>query len=68
MLILKFDVQLLENEFLNRYREGDSVLYVFIVNDRKERLCVTEDKLSSWIPIWQQVNDVFDNHFPDIRI
>jgi len=58
--ILEFDVQLLENEFLNGYREGDRVLYVSIVNDRGESLCVTEDKLSSWGPIWQQANDVFE--------
>ena len=32
--ILKSDVQLLENEYLNGYREGDRVLYVFIINDR----------------------------------
>ena len=44
--ILEFDVQLLENEFLNVYREGDRVLYVSIVNDRGESLCVTEDKLN----------------------
>ena len=61
--ILEFDVQLLENEFLNRYREGDCVLYVSIVNDRRENLCVTQDKLSSWDPIWQQVNDVFEQLF-----
>ena len=46
--ILEFDVQLLENEFLNGYRKGDRVLYVFIVNDRGDSLCVTKDKLSSW--------------------
>ena len=58
--ILEFDVQLLDNEFLNEYREGDRVLYVSIVNDREKSLYVTEDKLSSWDPIWQQVNDVFE--------
>jgi hypothetical protein len=52
--ILEFDVQLLENEFLNGYREGDRVLYVSIFNDRGDNLCVTEDKVNSWDPIWQQ--------------
>jgi hypothetical protein len=50
--ILEFDVQLLENEFLNGYREGDRVLYVSIVNDRGKNLCVTKDKMRSWDPIW----------------
>ena len=45
--ILKFNVQLLENEFLNGYRKGDCTLYVSIVNDRENNLCVIEDKLSS---------------------
>ena len=51
---------MLENEFLNEYREGDRILYVYIINDRGESLCVTDDKLSSWNPIWQQLNDVFE--------
>ena len=45
---LDFDVQLLENEFLNGYRGGDRVLYVFILNNRGEGLCVTEDKVNYW--------------------
>ena len=52
MPILEFDVRLLVNKFLNRYREGDRVLYVFIFNDREESLCVIDDKLNSWDPIW----------------
>ena len=28
-LILEIDVQLLENKFLNNYREGDSILYMY---------------------------------------
>ena len=58
--ILEFDVQLLENKIFNGYREGDRVLYVSIVNNRGKSLYVTEDKLSFWDPIWQQVNDVFE--------
>ena len=51
--ILEFDVKLLKNEFLNGYREGDRAWNISIVNDREESLCITEDKLSSWDPIWQ---------------
>ena len=61
--IIKFVVQLLKNEFFNGYREGDRVLYVSIFNDRGESLCVTEDKVNSWDPIWQHVNDVFEKSF-----
>ena len=50
--ILECDVQLLENEFLNGYRDGDRVLYISIVNDRGETLCVTKNKLSCRDPIW----------------
>ena len=49
--VLEFDVQLLENKYLNNYREGDRVLYVSIVNDRGQSLCVTKDKLRSYDPI-----------------
>ena len=31
--ILEFDVQLLENEFLNKHKEVDRLLYVSIIND-----------------------------------
>ena len=57
--ILEFDVQLLDNEYLNDYGEGDSVLYVSIVNNHAENLCVKEHKLRYCDPIWRQVNDVF---------
>ena len=61
--ILEFDVQLLENEYFNDYREGDRVLYVSVVNDRGESLCVTKDKLRFSDPMWQQVNNVFEQSF-----
>ena len=64
---LEFDIQVFENEFLNGYREGDHVLYVSIVNDSGNMLCITEGKLSSWDPIWQQVNDIFEHSFLDMR-
>ena len=48
---------------MNEYREGDRVLYVSIVNDRGENLFVSNDKLSSKDPIWQQVNNVFEQSF-----
>ena len=67
-LFPEFDIQLFENEFLNGYIQSDCVLYVSIVNDSGKRLCVTEDKLSSWDPIWQQVNDVFEQSLSDMRI
>ena len=58
--ILEFDVQSLENEFVNGYKEDDRVLYVSIINHCGKNLCVTDDKLSFWDPIWQQLNDVFE--------
>ena len=61
--ILKIDVQLLENEFINEYREGDCVLYVFIVNNCGKSLFVSEDKLKSWDPIWEQINNIFEQSF-----
>ena len=66
--ILEFDVQLLENEFLNGYREDDRVLYVSILNDRGESLCVIEDKVKFLDPIRQQVNDILKSHFPVMNI
>ena len=69
--ILEFDVQLLENEFLSGYKKDDRVLYVSIVNDCGESLCVTEDKLRFCDPIWQQVNDVFEqslSQYEDLKV
>ncbi len=66
--ILEFDVQLLENEFLNGYREGDRVLYVSIVNDRGESLCVTEDKLSSWVQYGNKRTMFLRSRFLKMRI
>lgn len=53
--ILVIDVQLLENEFVAGYREGNRVLYVSVVNNLGVNSMMNEEKLKSWSPLWQQV-------------
>jgi hypothetical protein len=55
--ILEIYVQLLEKEFFGGYREGDHVMYVFIVNNLGVGSMMTEEKVKSGTPLWQQVND-----------
>jgi len=58
--ILEGDVQLLENEFSNGYREGDRVLYVSIAKNDGSCLDVTDETISSWNQHWQRANQRFE--------
>ena len=58
--ILEGDVQLLENEFSNGYREGDRVLYVSIAKNDGSCLDVTDETFSSWNQHWQRANQRFE--------
>ena len=58
--ILEGDVQLLETEFSNGYREGDRVLYVSIAKNDGSSLDVTDETVSSWDQHWQRANDLFE--------
>ena len=46
--ILEGDVQLLETEFSNGYREGDCVLYVSVTINDGYFLDITDETVSSW--------------------
>ena len=58
--ILEGDVQLLETEFSNGYREGDRVLYVSIAKNDGSSLDVTDETVSSWDQHWQRANHRFE--------
>ena len=58
--IIEDDVQLLEIEFSNGYREGDHVLYVSVAKNDGSCLDVTDDTVSSWNQHWQRVNHRFE--------
>ena len=45
--INEVDVQRLENEFANGYRDGDRVLYVALYNNHKDSLNVSDDIMAS---------------------
>lgn len=51
--ILEIDVYLLENDFSSGYREGNSMLYVSVINNLGVSLMVTMEKLETWSPLWQ---------------
>lgn len=58
--ILEGDVQLLETEFSNGYREGNRDLYVSIAKNDGFFLDVTGETISSWNQHWQRVNHRFE--------
>ena len=58
--ILEIDIQLLENEFVSWYREGDRVLYVPVMNNLRVSSMVTEEMLKTWSPLWQEIIDNFE--------
>ena len=58
--ILEGDVQLLETEFFNGYREGDRVLYVSFTKNDGSSLDVTDETVSTWDQHWQRANQCFE--------
>jgi hypothetical protein len=54
------DVQRLESEFVNGYRDGDRVLYISVYNSHEESCELTDDTIGTWSPHWQQVNAEFE--------
>ena len=63
--IIKGDVQLLETEFSNGYREGDRVLYVLIAKNDGYSLDVTDKIVSSWDQHWQCANHRFEKELDE---
>ncbi len=54
------EVQRLENEFINGYREGDRVLFVSPYNDLEQSQDVTEVYTNEWGIYWHEVNAAFE--------
>lgn len=59
--IIEADVQMLEQEFVNGYRDGDRVLFVGLHNDKNEVVEVTQEIKAKWSPLWIAESDKFDN-------
>ena len=57
---LTSDLTKLEQEFVHGYREGASVFYVTTTNEEGKTQEVTEADRSSWGPIWEAKNAVFN--------
>ena len=57
------DVQLLENEFVNGYCEGDRVQYVFIMDEKWKEKEVIQSEYGSWHEQWRTVNDFYKLFF-----
>jgi hypothetical protein len=55
--ILTIDVQLLENEFVNGYREGDRVLYVSSYDKDENTMDIRDE--DTWGEHWQFFNKSF---------
>ena len=57
---LASDLAKFEQEFVHRYREGASVFYVTTSNENGKTWEVIEADKTSWGPIWNAKNDVFN--------
>lgn len=51
---------MLENEFVNEYREGDRVFYVSLTNNEGSQSDVSNKHKDIWSVHWQHANDVFE--------
>ena len=60
--IIEGDVQRLENEFVNGYREGDRVLYVSPYNNFDRSLDISNAIKDSWSDLWKVANKCFEEH------
>jgi hypothetical protein len=56
--ILAIDVQLLVNEFVNGYREGDRVLYVFPYDKDGNTMDIRDE--DTWEEHWRSSNKSFE--------
>ncbi len=56
----ELDVQKLESEFVNGYREGDRVLFISPYNNKEWTSDVTDDEVKRWGNHWKKVNDEFE--------
>lgn len=68
--IVKYDVEMLANEFVKGYRDGDRVLYVSPFDVDSKDLAVREDDAIWSNPLWKGANDVFENYLssdPDLH-
>ena len=58
--INEVDVQRLENEFVNGYRDSDRVLYITLYNNHKDSLAISNDIKDSWDDHWKAASNCFN--------
>ena len=58
--INEVDVQRIENEFVNGYRDGDRILYITLYNNHKDSFEVSDDIMTSWDDHWKAASNRFD--------
>lgn len=67
---LSCDLDLLEHEFTNGYRDGAAVFYVTTTNEAGESSHFTDEEIEEWGPLWKEKNDTFNDHIdskPELR-
>jgi len=57
---LSCDIDLLEHDFTNGYRDGTILFYVTTTNEAGESLHFTEEEIDNWDPLWKEKNDTFN--------
>jgi len=58
---LACDLTFLENQFTRSYEEGARVFYISMCDEDKQRDVFTSVEKEEWGPIWNAVNDDFNN-------
>jgi hypothetical protein len=58
--VLEVDVQFLENEFINGYREGDKVLYVSVYDKKGNQFELNAEIEATWNVHWHSANASFE--------
>ena len=59
-LTLQSDIARLQEDFVIGYRDGSAVFYVSVTNEQGEKEDVTEYDKQAWGPLWNEVNDQFN--------
>ena len=58
--VLEVDVQLLESEFINGYREGDRILYVSVYDQKGNQSELNAEIEATWNVHWRATNASFE--------
>lgn len=59
---LECDIDFLDHEYTNGYRDGAAVFYVTTTNEAGESSKFTQEEMEAWGPLWREENNNFNLH------